>query len=252
MAAEPVSTLRYPTLVPMIIAVAIGGAFYLAGKQMEKRPVMAEPGTITVSGEGKASVAPDIAEASFGLDTGVQRTTAAAMTKLNDTMAKIYDALQKAGVEKKDIATENFYLNPTYNWNSGTQVLTGYQAMQSLRVKVRDLDKVSAVVSAATDAGANQAGNVTFTVDNAEETRSEARKKAIAQARAKAEQLARDLGVRLGEIKAFSEGFGGVPPIMYARDQAVGIGGGSDAANPTIPAGTQDLSVTVSITYELD
>lgn len=252
MATEQTINVRPPLWLP-IVAVVIGGAFYLAGKGLEKRPVAAEPGTITVTGEGKASVTPDIAEISFGLDTGSQRTTDAAMKKLTDTMNTIYDALQKAGIDKKDITTENFSLNPFYDWKTGSQVLTGYQAVQSLRVKVRDMEKVSAVVTAATNAGANQAGGVQFTVDNPEETRAEARKEAIEQARDKAEELARQLGVSLGDIKGFSEGSNGYPPMPYmAREQSLGIGGGNavDADLP-LPSGTQDLSVTVSITYEL-
>lgn len=243
--------IRPPMWLPMIL-VCIGGAFYIAGKNIEVKHSPAELGTITVSGEGKASVVPDIAEIDFGMDTGTQPSAAAAMKKLSDSINKVYDAIQKSGIDKKDISTRNYSLNPVYDWTTGTQVIRGYQAMEALHVKVRDLDKLSDVTTAATSAGANQAGGVNFTVDNPEKVQAEAREKAIDQAKEKAQVLARQLGVRLGEVKAFSEGGGMQPPIMYERAMAPGMGGGgADMKNLPLPAGEQDITISVSITYEI-
>lgn len=248
MATTETINIRPPLWLP-IVAVAIGGAFYLAGKNIEVRH-QNPPGTITVSGEGKSTVTPNIAQISFGLDTGVQSSTQVAMKKLTDTMNKIYDALQAQGIDKKDITTENFSLNPSYDWTNGTQTLKGYQAVESFRVKVRDMNKVSPVVSAATDAGANQAGGVSFTVENPDQTQADARAKAITQAKQKAEVLAQQLGVHLGAVKGFTEGGGVQPPVpMY------GIGGGAamdSKATLPLPSGDQETTVDVSITYELD
>lgn len=252
MPSEQTINVRPPLWLP-IVAVVIGGVFYIAGKHLEKQPVESPNGMITVTGEGKSFVTPDIAEISFGMQTGQQKTAAAAMSKLTTNLNSIYDALQKAGIEKKDINTENFYLNPVYNYQTGTQVVQGYEASESLRVKVRDLDKVSDVVGAATAAGANQAGSVNFTVDDPEAKRAEARKDAIEQAQKKAEVLAQQLHVHLGEVKSFSEGYGGyTPPYpMMARD-AMGIGGGGTKEQSLpLPAGEQTVNVTVNVTYEI-
>jgi uncharacterized protein YggE len=130
-------------------------------------------------------------------------------------------------------------------------VLTGYEASQSLRVKVRNLDNVSAVVSAATVAGANQAGSVDFTVDNPDAMRADARKLAIDQAKKKAQTLADQLGVKLGAVKSFSEGStGGAPVPMMMRDQAMSVG--AAPASLPLPAGQQDVIVDVTLTYEID
>lgn len=170
-------------------------------------------------------------------------------------MDKVIAAVKAAGVEEKDISTQSFYLSPVYDYNNGTQIARGYEANQSLSIKVRDLDKVSEVLGAATNAGANQAGNVNFTVDNPEEKRAEARKEAINEAKEKARELAGQLGVSLGDITGFSEGYGGgpIPPMYYSRD-AYGVGGADmEAAQKAVqlPAGEQEINVTVSITYEI-
>lgn len=244
--------LRPPIWVPLAV-VAIGGLFYLAGKQLEVTNDPANRGTISVSGEGRAFTPPDIAELSVGVQTGRQPTAGAAMERLKTDMEQVIAAVKELGVEEKDIRTENFWLNPAYDWNEGQQIPRGFEASQSLRIKVRDLDTVSDVLGAATGAGANQAGSVNFTVDEPEEKRAEARAEAIKEAQQKAEVLAQQLGVSLGEIVSFNEGYGGgpMPPVYYERS-ALGMGGGSDAAQSApLPAGEQEILVNVSITYEL-
>lgn len=235
----------------LILVVLIGGAFYLIGKNMETSD--RTPTTITVSGEGKASGTPDIAELSFGVQTGRRASAKEAMAVLKREMNSVIEATKKAGIEDKDINTEQFSLNPAYDWTSGQQILRGYEATQSLRVKVRNLDSVSDVLAAATGAGANQAGSVSFGIDNPESVRAQAREKAITQAESKAKTLAAELGMSLGKIKGFSEGSNGyTPPYPMASMKAMdsnAVGGGGEA--PAIPVGDQEVQLQVSITYEL-
>lgn len=253
-------TLR-PPVWALMTAVIIAGGFYIWGKNIERTPT--QMGSITVSGEGKVFVAPDIAELSFGVQTGRQPTAAAAMQILKDKMLAVQKATKDAGVEEKDIRTESFWLNPSYEWTpQGRQILRGYEANQSLRVKVRDLDKVSVVLEGATNAGANQAGGVNFTIDDPEAKRAEARAEAIAEAQQKAERIAADLDAGLGDVLNFNEngGYWGGPVYAMKGEMAMGMGGATmDAVAPQampestpLPAGEQEINVTVTITYELD
>jgi uncharacterized protein len=239
-----------------IIAVAIGGAFYLAGKNIEANDDPSDSGTITVSGDGKAFATPDIAQLSVGMQTGRQPTAAAAMENLKKTMDAVIAAVKAQGIEEKDIRSESFYLNPAYDYSTGRMIPRGFEATQSLSIKVRDLDKVSDVLGAATNAGANQAGNVVFTVDDPEAKRAEARQEAIEEAKKKAKMLADELGVSLGDIVSFSEGYGGYPVPMYYGREALGVGGGDAdmAKNQAVqlPVGEQQVDISVSITYEID
>lgn len=242
--------LKPPVLLPIIAAVIVGGAF-ITGKFIETRDTV--KAQIAVSGEGKAFVTPDIAQVSFGIQTGRQPTAAAAMKKLQDGMDKIYAAVQKAGVDKKDIGTESFWLNPAYDWTEANgQVLRGFEASQSFRVKVRNIDKSSDVLAAATAAGANQAGNIDFTVDEPEAKQAEARTEAIKEAQEKAQALAASLGMRLGRLVGFSEGGVGTPSVMMMRAEGMGGGGDMAAANTPLPPGEQEVRVSVSLTYELE
>lgn len=237
--------------VTVLLAVLIGGGFYLHGKKAEGIDRM--PAMINVTGEGKASATPDIAELSFGLSVQRQPTAKQAMDSLGKTMQKILDAVKAAGIPEKDINTEGLSLSPAYDWNEGRQIMRGFDASQSLRVKVRDLDKVSDVLAAATNAGANQAGGVNFTVDDPEKARAEARNKAIEQAQAKAEKLADQLGMKLGKLKSFNEsGNGPIAPIPYGRGGGVAMDMMESAVTATpLPAGDQEMVVQVMMTYEL-
>ncbi len=252
MADNQVITLR-PPVWALLLAVVIGGSFFVWGKHVETEERLGE-GMITVSGEGKVFTSPDIAELSFGVQTGRQPSAKAAMAMLSERMTAIQAAAEKAGVEKKDIRTENFWLNPVYDWTERGQIPRGFEATQSLRVKVRDLDKVSAVLEAATGAGANQAGNVQFTVDDPEAKRSEARAAAIAQAKEKAQRIADDLGVELGDLEGFTENGGGYYPPMMMRAEMMGADGAivDSAQSVPLPAGEQEIVVTVSLSYELE
>ncbi len=249
---EHLLKIRPPVWLPLLV-VLIAGSSYIAGKHVEVSGY--QPVTISVNGEGKVTAVPDIAELSFGVQTGPQPTAKAAMEKLQKSMNAAFEAVKALGIEEKDISVQSLWLNPSYDWNNGKQTLRGYEANQSLSVKVRDLDKVSDVLSAATNAGANQAGGVTFTIDDPEILRADARKKAIANAQEKAEQLAEQLGVELGDLKGFSEGGGGYqPPMPYMAKTAMmeSVGGGMADASVPLPAGEQEVMVNVSMTYEVE
>jgi len=242
--------LKPPVWLPIAVAL-VAGSLYVAGKYVETRHM--DQFTISVSGEGKMNAVPDIASLNFGVQTGRQKTADGAMQILTDKMTKVIDALDALGIEKKDIRTQNLSLNPSYDWNEGTRIDGGFEANQSLVVKVRDLEKISSVLDAAIKAGANQAGSVGFTIDDPEILQEQAREEAIANAQAKAEKLAADLGVKLGKLQGFWENQGGDMP-MYARtmsmDAAEGMGGGGMVA-PPLPAGEQEVIVTVNLTYKL-
>ncbi len=239
--------LRPPLWLPVAIVVLLG-AGYIGGKFVETRDM--EKLVINVSGEGRVFSPPDIAEASFGVQTGLVPTAKVAMEKLRKDMDAIFRAVKGLGVEEKDIRTEHFSLNPIYDWTEKGQVFRGFEANQSFRVKVRDLAKVDDVLTAATDAGANQAGNVQFTIDDPEQQRAQAREEAITEAKGKAKLLATNLGKRLGKLKGFSEGGGGwVQPMMMMRTEKAGMGGG--VPDLPLPAGEQEVNIQVTLTYEL-
>lgn len=242
--------LKPPVWLPIAVALVAGG-LYVAGKYVETRHM--DQFTISVQGQGKVSAVPDIATLNFGVQTGRQKTADGAMQILTTNMTKVIDAVKAAGVEEKDITTQYLSLNPAYDWNEGRRIDQGFEASQSLVVKVRDLTKISNVLDAAVKSGANQAGSVGFTIDDPDVIREQAREEAIEDAKMKAEKLAMELGVTLGKMQGFWEDQGNYSGnMMMMRSEAAmdGYGGGGPTA-PPIPAGEQDVYVNVNITYKI-
>ncbi len=207
--------------------------------------------TITINGEGKVTAIPDIAQISLGIQTD-KLTVVEAQKENTDKMNKIIDELKKMGIETKDIKTTNYSIYPRYDWSDGRQILRGYVISQNVTVKIRDLEKVGAIVDKAGNLGANEVGGLNFTIDEPEQLRQEAREKALANAKEKAEALAKIAGVKLGKLVSFNESDYAPTPIY--RDYALkslDVGLAQEAAAPTVEPGSQDITVNVTVTYEV-
>ena len=205
--------------------------------------------TIAISAEGKVTALPDIASISVGVMTE-KKTVAEAQKENTAKMNAIVAKIKEFGVAAEDIKTTNYSIYPQYDWIDNRQVERGFQVSQNVEVKVRDLSKIGDILSAVGELGANQVGGVTFTIDEPEELRQQARLKGLEAAKAKAQALAEAAGVKLGKVVGFSENEGYVPsPMFYAKDAAMGLGGGS--ATPSIESGSQDVIVNVTVLYEI-
>ncbi len=207
--------------------------------------------TVSFSGEGKVTAKPDIAVISASIVT--QDVNSKSAQDKNSTKSNaIDDFLKKQDIEEKDIKTSGYNISPQYKYPpyGGQPTISGYQVSQSYEIKVRDLDKISTVLSGLVTAGANEVNNLGLQIENPEELKSEARQMAIDDAKKKAKELEKQVGVRLGKIVNFSEGLNGYPvPMMYASDKAYGMGGGGP--EPTISLGENDVVVDVTITYQI-
>jgi hypothetical protein len=217
-----------------------------------KAEVTAQPyaRTISVSGEGKVTSKPDMGV--ITLAVVAQGKTVKAVTQDGNTrMTAITDAVKKFGIDPKDLVTSSYNLYPRYAYpDNSAAVITGYELNQGLTVKVRKLEDVDDVLDGAITAGANQVGQLSFEIDEDSALMKEARGKAFADAKKKADEMTAAAGVRLGRVVTFSEGGGYNPPPVY-YDMMAGAKAESSMA-PSIEPGSQELNVTVSVTYEIE
>jgi len=204
--------------------------------------------TISISGQGKVLAKPDIGQVDLTVLSDA-KTVATAQTDNTAKMNKITQAMKDFGIKDEDLQTANYSIYPQYQYTAGKNIIIGYEVAQTLRVKIRNLDKIGDVLGQAATLGANQVGSLTFTFDDVEGIRSQARQKAIDQAKQKAEDLAKTLGVALGKVTSFSESSNG-GPIPYYAPQGMGIGGGGGGA-PDIQTGQNEVTVDVTISYEI-
>ncbi len=205
--------------------------------------------TVSFSGEGKVLAKPDVAVVDFSIVTEAV-TSKAAQDANSEKSNRVSDFLKKQKIDDKDVKTISYNIYPQYDYpRSGVPRIRGYQVSQTMEVKIRDLSSVSSVLDGVVTAGANQVGNLSFQIDEPEKLKAEARAKAIADAKKKADELKGQVGIKLGRIVNFSEGITGYPVPMYESSMKGmgGIGGGG----PSVPSGENEITINVTLTYQI-
>ena len=236
----------------LAIALATGTAMTAACAQTSTpvAPIVSSDGTLlSISAEASSKRVPDIATISTGVVTRAADSNAA-MRQHADQMAKVMAALKGAGIAERDIQTSGINLNPQYHYQQNeAPKITGYEARNTVSVKVRDLGKLGKIMDTLVAQGANELNGPSFEVDKPDEAYDEARRAALEKAQARAEMYAKTLGLKVRRIVSIDEGSGGFrPPVMYGGMRAMA----ADAKMETqVAPGESNLSVTLNIVFEL-
>jgi uncharacterized protein YggE len=208
----------------------------------------AQPRTLNVSGNGMIYLTPDIAYIYIGVHTD-DPDIALAVSHNNTQTQALVDALKNMDIAAADIQTSNFsvYTNQSYDKMSGQPTGTYFSVDNTVYITVRDLTKLGSLLNTAVGAGANNINSITFDVADKTAAMAQARQKAMANASTLAAELANTAGVKLGEIQTIT--YSDNSPMPY-----YGIGGGgASAPNASVPIqpGQTQISVTVSVTYNI-
>jgi uncharacterized protein YggE len=204
--------------------------------------------SITVTGRGEASSAPNLAHVSVGVVTQ-SKTAADALAQNNAAMQRLMDALKARGIESRDVQTSSFHVSPQYpHDDQGRQPprISGYQVSNQVRIRVRQIDRLGAVLDQLVQEGANQVHGVGFEIAEPEALLDGARTRAMENARRKAELLAKAAGVRLGRPLSIQEGHGAVPPPMPMYRMA------AQESSVPIASGEQTVEAQVTVSYAIE
>jgi uncharacterized protein len=210
--------------------------------------------TLAVTGTAEVSVKPDICYISFGVETFHKKSAGEAYRTNADLMNALNASVKAAGIPDKDLQTSGFSVTPQYRYEDNThrRLFDGYRVYHSLDVKVRDLDKASAVLDAGMDAGATQVNSVTFAVENPKKYTADARVEAVKAAQDKAQSMAGLTGVKLGKPINISENEPGGWGQYYAQANVAVDAASAVAESPGLQPGEFKLTRTVYITYEIE
>ena len=126
--------------------------------------------------------------------------------RIPEAMEHVVAALRDAGISRDDLQTEQVSVWPRTS-DDGVSIV-GYDASNTVRATIRDLDRAGGIVDAAVAAGANQVYGPSLTVSDAEAHYRAAVDAAFDDARARAEAIAEKAGVTLGAPVAIVEGAG--------------------------------------------
>jgi uncharacterized protein len=226
-----------------LMAIAFA-AFPLAAQQpaangsMPGRP----PSEISTSATGEARYIPDRATISMGVQT---RAATAAKASADNAIKQraVIDAIRAQGVAPEQISTVNYSLNADQQFNpqAGDRApkVVGYIATNTVRVEVRKVDRVGALIDAAIAKGANDVSSLDFHSSAPDSLRRLALADAYRQAFADATALARAAGGQLGELIELSTGGSGSPPQPYRMEALAG------KASTPIETGEQALNAGI-------
>lgn len=227
--------------------------------------------SLTASGQSRRT--PDLAMFNAGVVTQ-GKTAAEALSENNRRMEAVVAALRRAGVAQRDIQTSSISLNPRY-WYPEREAMMrarqmgeppapptepqppriiGYDARNSVQVRVRRVSDMGRIIDTLASAGANEVHGPQFTMDEPRAALDEARTAAVAEARQRAELYARAAGMRVVRIISITEA-GGYYPVQEIMVTGARMGNMMSAPPPPPPPpvapGEMTLGVNVSVQFEL-
>ena len=155
-------------------------------------------------------MAPDTAVITFAVVTQNKNAIDAQQQNAQKSEAVRQAVANATADAKTEIQTSDYSLNPEQDYYSGRlPKILGYEVKNTVTVSIDKLDRVGAVIDAATNAGANSVEGIRFTIGEASPAQGEALALASRQAMAKAEAVARTLNGRIVRVVQAAEG--GVP-----------------------------------------
>ena len=194
--------------------------------------------------------APDTATFSTGVETSAP-TASAALRQNSAEVAKVIAQLKRLGIAEKDIQTSGISLNAEYDYIQATQKnrFKGYRVSNQVQVKIRDIEKLGAIMDSVVASGATNINGPFFSIDNDSDVKKSARARALASGKSQAEVYAKANGYSSVRLLSVAEGISGrspgPQPMMKSFDVA------EQSASVPIAPGQIGTSVALALQYEM-
>jgi uncharacterized protein YggE len=220
--------------------------------------------SIQVSGTAVVNVRPDRALVQLGVQSNGE-TPNEVQARNAATIREVIKALQKIGIDDRDISTNWYMIEPLYEDYDSLQI-KGYRIYNLISITMRDVDRTSEAIAAAFQAGANQVVNVEFYTSELRKYRDQAREMAMKAAGEKASALAQAAEAETDCVLNISEnswsyyngwnwGSGGNSQNAWTQNAVQNMapsGGGTSSGDESpVSAGQISVRAEVSVTYAL-
>lgn len=219
--------------------------------------------SFSVSGEGKVIAVPDIAQFTFSVIIQGGKDIAVLQKENTEKVNKAIEFIKNNGVDAKDIKTQSYNLEPRYQYFDCSPIIkgevepcpppeiAGYTITQVVSVKIRDFSKIGQLLAGTIEKGANSVSQLSFTIDDLTALENQARAEAISKAKSKAEAIAKAGKFSLGKLISIEES-GFTPPPIYRFSTAESVKDGTQFLAPNIEPGSQEVSVSMVLKYEIE
>ena len=252
------------------LAAIAGSAAAQTSPTVQVTPLGPGSALLSLSAEGRSDRIPDLAMFSAGV-VSHGGTASEALGANSRQMDRVIAALKRSGIADRDIQTSAISLNPRWNnpeaeaqriaretrqpyvpSNEPPRII-GYEARNSVQVRVRRLGEMGKIIDTLVSAGANEVNGPSFTLDDQKAAMDEARTEAVAVGRERAELYARAAGMRVVRLLSISEGGGYYPvqQIVVTGSRMGGPGAPPPPPPPPVAVGELTLGTSLSMQFEI-
>ena len=164
---------------------------------------------IWVNGTSKIMAEPNLVEIIVGIES-TNLVVSKSVTNVSNDHSKLLKILNQNSIDKNDIKTTRYAINPQYKYNQGKSDLIGYKVSHYTSFKYREINNIGKLIDQIS-IGPNSIGNnlrinsIQFSIENPSKYEDDLRKNAILNAKYKAEKLADYSNVILGSPFYISE-----------------------------------------------
>jgi uncharacterized protein YggE len=217
---------------------------WMASSQEQKNNIP----QISVNGEGKVKVTPDIAVITLGVQNNGK--DAKEVKAQNDIVIdKVLKYIKKFNIPTADYQTAQMNLYKNYDYEKKKY---SYEANQTVTVTLKDVSKYDLFMMDIMETGINRIDGVEFKSSKIEQFETEARKKALLNAKKKAEDYLSVLpGQKLGKAILISDNSSTYypRPVLYAKGAVM-----SETADvrETLAVGEIEVISNVNVSFVLE
>ena len=203
---------------------------------------------VWVNGQAKIMTTPDIVEMSLGIES-INKIVSESVKTVSIDHEKLISILLEKGIEKNEIKTTRYTINPQYKYTKDGSELTGYKVSHYLSFTYRDIDRIGELIDTISY-GPRSIGNnlrinsINFSIEDPIVFESKLRENAIADAKRKANELADFSNITLGSPIYISEN----SPTNFTKQMSESdIGLARMAAVPSTEISSGQLTLTFNV-----
>lgn len=214
----------------------------------------AEPNTIAVSGMAEQEVAPDMAYIDVGINVRADDAETA-RTQEAQIASQIRRALLGLAITDNDLQNTSYYLYQEYKVDrNGVRTADKYVLDSSIKVTVKDLDKLSQVIDNVVEAGATNISNITYALSTQNIIQRQLLATAVENARDKAAVVANAASRTLGNmLSADINSFDGGTIVAYGANKLRSTTNlAEDGAATKLSPGKIKLNARVQVVFSLN
>jgi uncharacterized protein YggE len=237
------------SLASLILLAACAPAVAQTNLPTATNPSQEDRGTIQVTGQAEIAVPADLVRISFTVETEGKSAGEATGQNARE-MEAVVSAVRGMGIPGMDVETFGYNLRPEYEVSrdgTGTRTISGYRALNNIRVSLPDVDATGRVLDRAVEAGANRIADLQFEASDTRDARLQALGEAVSNAREQAQTIASAMGVELGIAL---EVHGGANASSPRSSGEMMFRAAAEVSTP-VEAGDHLVTASVTITYRI-